>query len=77
LYFARINGYAFTGDSVAQEFFIIQPKFTFGELGIQFVVPKTLENNVKMCGMLYFIFGIYEDIINEDHNELVKLGHEH
>jgi hypothetical protein len=41
------------------------------------MIPKTLENNVKIFGMLFFIFRIYEDVVNEDHNELVMLGHEH
>jgi hypothetical protein len=33
------------------------------------MIPKMLENNVKMFGMLFFIFRIYEDVVNEDHNE--------
>jgi hypothetical protein len=59
---------------VAQEFYTIQLKLTFGELGIQFVIPKMLENNVEVLIMFFFIFGVYKDVINEDHNELVNSG---
>ena len=27
--------------------------------------------------MVLFILGIYQDIVDEDHHELVQLGHEH
>jgi hypothetical protein len=45
LYFARINGYAFAGNSVAQKFYTIQPEFTLGKLSIELMVSKMLENN--------------------------------
>jgi len=40
------------------------------------MVSKSLENNTEMFGMLVLILGVHENVINEDHNELVKLGHE-
>jgi hypothetical protein len=30
-----------------------------------------------MFGMLFLVFGIYEDIVDEDHYELFELCHKH
>jgi hypothetical protein len=59
LYFARINGYTFAGNSVAQKFYTIQSEFTLGKVRIELMVSKTLENNVQVPCMLFLIFGIY------------------
>jgi hypothetical protein len=77
LYFARINGYAFAGNSGAQKFYIIQPEFTLGKHSIELMVSKTLENNVKVLSMIFLILGMNKDVINKNHNELVKFGHEY
>jgi hypothetical protein len=77
LYFARINGYAFTGNSVVQKFYTIQLEFTLGKLSIELMVSKTLENNVHVLSMMFLILGINKDVINKNHNELVKIGHEY
>jgi hypothetical protein len=42
LYFARIYGYAFFGNSVPQEFHTIQPKFAFGAISIEFALTQML-----------------------------------
>jgi hypothetical protein len=36
-----------------------------------------LQDNSKVLGMLLFIFGVDEDIIDKDHYELVELCHKH
>jgi hypothetical protein len=77
LYFARINGYAFTGNSVAQKFYAFQPEFTRGKLSIELMVSKMLENNVQVLSMIFLILGINKDVINKNYNELVKFGHEY
>jgi hypothetical protein len=77
LYFARINGYAFAGNSVVQKFYTIQPEFTLGKLSIELMVSETLENNAQVLRMLFLIFGTYQDVVNEDHNKLVNFGHEY
>jgi hypothetical protein len=41
------------------------------------MVSEMLENNAQVLHMLFLIFGIYQDVVNEDHNELVKSGHEY
>jgi hypothetical protein len=76
LHFARIHGDTIIGNSVTQEFHTIQPEFTFGEFGIEFVIPQALLNNTKMFRMLGFVLGVNKDIINEYHYELVQFIHE-
>jgi hypothetical protein len=61
---------------VTQKLHTIQPEFTFREFGIEFVIPQPLQDNTKMLRMLRFSFGIYENIINENHYELVQFIHE-
>jgi hypothetical protein len=77
LYFARINGYAFTGNSVAQKFYAFQPEFTRGKLSIELMVSKTLENNVQVLSMIFLILRINRDVINKNHNKLIKFRHEY
>jgi hypothetical protein len=77
LYSARKNIYAFAGDSVSQKFYTIQPKFTLGKLSIELMVSETLENNAQVLRMLFLIFEIYQDVFNENRNELVKFGYEY
>jgi hypothetical protein len=54
----------------------IQPEFAFGELSIDFMTPQTLKNNAKMFSMLFFVFGVNQDVIDENHNEFVQFRHE-
>jgi uncharacterized protein with PIN domain len=61
---------------VTQEFHTIQPELTFRELSIEFVVSQSLQDNTKMLRMLGFALRINENIINEDHYELVQFIHE-
>jgi hypothetical protein len=53
LYFARINGYAFTGNSVAKKFYTIHLEFILRKLSIELMVFETLENNAQVFHMLF------------------------
>jgi hypothetical protein len=55
----------------------LQPESTLIELGIELMVSKSLQNNSEMLHMLLFTPGIDQDIVNEDHDKLVQLRHEH
>jgi hypothetical protein len=55
----------------------LQPKSTLAELGIELMVSKSLQNNSEILRMLLFTLGIDQDVINEDHDKLVQLWHEH
>jgi hypothetical protein len=41
------------------------------------MVTKSLKNNPKVLLMLYFILGVDQDVINEDHDKLIQLRHEY
>jgi uncharacterized protein with PIN domain len=61
---------------VTQKLHTIQSELTFREFGIEFVISQSLQDNTKMLRMLGFTLGINENIIDEDHYELVQLIHE-
>jgi hypothetical protein len=55
----------------------LQPECTLAELGKELMVSESLQNNSEMLCMLFFVFGIDQDVINEDHDKLVRLRHEY
>jgi hypothetical protein len=55
----------------------LQPKSTLAELDIELMVLKSLQNNSEMLCMLLFTLGVDQDVVNEDHDKLVQLRHEH
>jgi hypothetical protein len=55
----------------------LQPESTLAEFGIELMVLKSLQNNAEMPHMLFFILGLDQDVVNEDHNKLVQLWHEY
>jgi hypothetical protein len=76
LHFARIHADTILGNSVTQELHTIQPEFTFREFVIEFVISQSLQDNTEMLRILGFNLGINENIIDEDHYELVQFIHE-
>jgi hypothetical protein len=57
--------------------YFLRPKCTFTELGIELMAAKSLQDNTKMLLMFFFILGVDQDIVNEDHEKLVQLQHEY
>jgi hypothetical protein len=55
----------------------LQPESTLAELGIELMVLKSLQNNAEMLRLLFFILGVDQDVVNEDHDKLVQLRHEY
>jgi hypothetical protein len=55
----------------------LQPESTLPEFGIELMVTKSSQNNLKVLLMLCFILGVDQDVINENHDKLVQLQHEH
>jgi hypothetical protein len=62
---------------MSEKWNFLQTESTLAELGIELMVSKSLQNNLEMLHMLLFTLGIDQDVINEDHNKLVQLRHEH
>jgi hypothetical protein len=65
------------GDDMSKKRNIIQPESTLAEVGIEFMVSKSLQNNLEMLHMLLFTLAIDQDVVNEDHDKLVQLRHEY
>jgi hypothetical protein len=40
------------------------------------MVSKALENNVQMFSMVLLVLGINKNVVDENHDKLVKLRHE-
>jgi hypothetical protein len=76
LHFNRIHRDTLFGNSVTQKLHTIQPELKFREFGVEFVISQSLQYNMKMLRMLGFAIGINENIIDEDHYELVQFIHE-
>jgi dynactin complex subunit len=62
---------------VAKKRYFLQPECTLAELGIELMVAKSLQDNMKMLLMLFLILGVDQDVVNEDHDKLVQLWHEY
>jgi hypothetical protein len=52
---------------------LLKLECTLAELGIKLMVTKSLQNNLKMLLMLFFIVGVGQDVVNEYHDKLVQL----
>jgi hypothetical protein len=55
----------------------LQPESILAEFDIELMVLKSLQNNADMSCMLFFSFGIDQNVVNEDNNKLVQLRHEY
>ena len=53
------------------EFHLSKPKFTLTKFGIQLMVSQDLKNNSQVTLMLLLRLGVDDDVINEDHDELI------
>jgi len=62
---------------MAKELNLLKPEIAFTELGIQFMLPEALENNMKMLYMFFFILGIDKNVVNENHDKLIQLRHKY
>jgi hypothetical protein len=62
---------------VTQEQDFADPELTLAKLGIQLTISYPLKYLPQMFLTLLLILGIYKNIINEHHYELVEIVHEH
>ena len=56
---------------MTQEWNFLQLEVTLAEFGIKLVLSQTLKYYVKMMSMFFLILRVDQDIINEDHDELI------
>jgi hypothetical protein len=62
---------------VTQERYFSQPELAFVKFSIELMFPQSLKHNVEMPLMFFLVLRIDQDMINEDHDKLVKLFHEY
>jgi hypothetical protein len=55
---AWVNCNTFSGDDMSKKWNLLKPECTLAELGIKLMVTKSLQNNLKMLLMLFFILGV-------------------
>jgi hypothetical protein len=77
LNFAWVNYNTLCGDYMPKKWNFLQLESTLAELGIEFMVSKSLQNNSEILRMLLFTLGIDQDVVNENHKKLVQLRHEY
>jgi hypothetical protein len=70
---AWVNCNPLNRDDISKKRNLLQPESTLVEFGVELMVPKSLQNNMKMSHMLLFTLGIDQDVVNEDHDKLVQL----
>jgi hypothetical protein len=62
---------------MTQEYNFADPELALAKLGIQLTISQPLKYFPQMLFMLLLTLGIYKNIINEHHYELVEVVHEH
>jgi hypothetical protein len=61
---------------MTQEWDFLDPELTFTKLGVQLMLSQVLKYNSEVIFMLFHTLRIYQNVVNEHHDELVQLQHE-
>jgi hypothetical protein len=56
---------------------LYQSECTLAEFSIELVFTQPLQDNPKMLLMFFLILGVDQYVINEYHDKLIQLWHEH
>jgi hypothetical protein len=70
------DGNAILGNHMSKVGYFGEPELTLRILSVEFVFSKLLQYKTKMFSMFFFILGIYQYIIQINHDELVEVLHE-
>jgi hypothetical protein len=60
-----------------KEWHFTQPELTITKLVIELVIPQLLQYQAQMFLMFSIILGINQNVIDEYHDELIKIFHKH
>src|SRR3954466_14537282 len=71
------DGNAILGNHMPKVGYFGKPELTLRILSIEFVFSKLFQYKAKMFSMLFFILGVYQDIIQINHDKLVEIFHEY
>jgi hypothetical protein len=77
LNFAWVDYNTLCRDDMSKKRNFLQLESTLAKFGIELMVSKSLQNNLEVLRMLFFTLGIDQVVINEDHDKLIQLWHEH
>jgi hypothetical protein len=55
----------------------LQLECTLAEHGIELMVTKSLQNDLKVLLMLFFILGVDQDIVDEYHDKLAQFQYKY
>jgi hypothetical protein len=61
---------------MTQEWYFFGPELALAELGVQLMLSQTLKYNSEVIFMIFHTLRLYQNVINEHHDELVQLRHE-
>jgi hypothetical protein len=61
---------------VTQEWYLLDPKLAFAKLGVQLMLSQMLKYNSEVIFIFFHTIRLYQNVINEHHDELVQLRHE-
>src|SRR6185503_9935272 len=76
LHRAQINCNAPLRDNMTEEWNLVNPELALAELGIQLMLPQSLQYESQMLLMLFFCLREDQNIINEDHHKDIQIIHE-
>src|ERR1041385_85327 len=71
------DGNAILGNHMTKVGYFGKPELTLGILSIDFVFSKLFQYKTKVFSMFFIILGVYQDIIQINHDELVEIFHEY
>src|SRR3954466_16340008 len=72
-----VDGNAILGNHMTKVGYFRKSELTLRILSIEFVFSKLFQYKTKVFSMFLFILGVYQDIIQINHDELVEVFHEY
>src|SRR3954471_19595077 len=72
-----VDGNAILGNHMSKVGYFGKPELTLRILSIEFVFSKLFQYKTKVFSMFFLILGVYEDIIQINHDKFVEIFHEY
>ena len=72
VYFGQIHLNSTLRYNMSQKLYLFQPKLTFWELCVQLSSFQNLQHHSQMFFMLFWVFGINQNIIYENYNKFIQ-----
>ena len=70
----RIHSNALGGDDMTKIKNLIEPKFTFGELGVELMFPELIKNQTQVLGMIFLVLRENQNVVEVDQDEVICVG---